>query len=983
VVEYLQGRCANAAALEDVEGACPLVYTTCCVMKDVTVNIPLDAYNYVTPCSEHIKVAIFLLPYSPLAIASSSRLSNQLRVLRLPACCGRPADLKCMVQAFPPKIMSDEKFNCELYECLKIVVDKNRWDFVKYLLQTFSQSIKSAMVSESADQSSAWYTWKLNPFQNACKQARISVVKMFLDHKICKPDTISIKEALERKHYDLVSYLLTSTEHPIVMDECEYSNSLLSEVLSSPWQNHGEDAIKLIASNGVNGKDVDGNTVLHLACEYSVVSLVKEYSCNDQSTLNKEGQLPLHTACSKYNLEVIKLVSSQPGLNLNAKDSDGNTPVHILSKQRGIILESGQFSCRNKSLVLECFKYLILEKKCDIVIQNKRGQLPLHILLGHLRFSNSASIDEGIKKDLITLVSTNKSVNVQDTAGNTPLHIACEIKDWVTALYLTSTFHCDVNMSNNCGCLPLHCAIHRVTVATRDRHEDYMYTYHATETESQFESESSPLRAEDMSLEVVKAVSDGCTQLLAEDSCGKTPLHIACREARLDIVEYLIIQKKILYNLEKSCKIYSHLDIRLACKDENDFEILNALANEKNIDNCEQYYYHKFNREDTPLHIACKHHNIKAIKLLRDLNCDFSCVNSQGMLPLHMACSYSLDLVKEMVIQDEHVRKCDKNGNTALHLACKHNLCDAVKYLISNFPCDLTIQNSKGELPLHLACNAKNLEMVKVLSNCDVNHQTVDKDTPLHIACRVGALDIVKYLLNECGGDPSLTLKNSDERLPFHYACEHSLELVKLVDKSFNAGDLILENAYGTPLHDKQITVLEMACSLGLNDIISFLIKQKFSGREIDHSALAYACGMIIIKGRNGKRLSKFGSDSDESDADVKAIHPNTVNFLITEHGYNPAVSIGYNTSPIEHACKIESLELIKALTTISVDIKDSNDNTPLHYACLYDCSDITQFLIDRGCDQTVYNRNGKLALHIAGPAHSLLREFYRNHSNV
>ena len=37
-----------------------------------------------------------------------------------------------------------------------------------------------------------------------------------------------------------------------------------------------------------------------------------------------------------------------------------------------------------------------------------------------------------------------------------------------------------------------------------------------------------------------------------------------------------------------------------------------------------------------------------------------------------------------------------------------------------------------------------------------------------------------------------------------------------------------------------------------------------------------------------------------------------------------------------------------------------------MHYACLYDCVDIAQFLVDNECEQTVFNHKGELAIHIA-----------------
>ena len=151
----------------------------------------------------------------------------------------------------------------------------------------------------------------------------------------------------------------------------------------------------------------------------------------------------------------------------------------------------------------------------------------------------------------------------------------------------------------------------------------------------------------------------------------------------------------------------------------------------------------------SPIHVACTNHNL-AIKLHIDLNCNFSLKNFEGMLPLHIACSKSLECVKIMSksINNDDVMVSDENGDTPLHLALRHNHSN-VRYLTSNFICDVTIPNKSRELPSHLAC-ATTLIAVKMVLKCNadvsINHQTTQGDTPLHIACRAGALDIVQYL---------------------------------------------------------------------------------------------------------------------------------------------------------------------------------------------------------------------------------------------
>ena len=941
-VEYLLKRCPSAATVKDVEGACPLVYLAYCMIKDITVHAPLDVVKWQHSLhKDRIPMFKLFLSFTDVQTyireSTSPILSKLLYILRVPVYSGSLANMKYVVQTLKPLLKVDEEFNMAVYSCLKLAADKKRWDFVRYFLYSFTQPIRVAMTADNTKSSRNF--WELTPFQKACKEANISVVRTFLDLDICKPDVMAIKEAIDRNHDGLVHYLLKSAKHPVVMDQYQYAreSSFLSYVLSYYNERIGDyhqkpELVRLIASNGVNGRDVEGNTVLHLACKYSIMFLIEEH-CYDQSALNNSNQLPLHIACSQCNLEVVKLVSSKPVLNVNTQDSDGNTPIHIVCEFR-----YGYYNHDYVPEKLQCIMYLVLEKECNINIQNKEGKLPVHILLESITSVSHMYLTEQEDNDLIQLItnSENLTVNAQDKDGNTPLHIALKRKSLKAALYLMSNFQCDVNLCNNDGYLPLHCAV--------DLYCGTLSTDH------------------DMLMKVIKAVSKKCSQLHKQTRDGMTPLHLACKNEQMDVVRYLVFDRKCFPNLCDTSDIYNSLIIHPACKEESDIGLLKALANKVNVNkkSAREYYY--FDRKpkggNTPLHVACAHHNLLAIAWLKELNCDFTHVNFQGMLPLHIACSKSFGCVKLLSIQDSDMKVCDEDGNTPLHCACKHNLEDVVKYLTLNFKCDLTIWNKENELPLHLACSTS-LEIVHMVSDSqlNLNLQTKEGNTPLHIACRAGRIDIVNYLIATCKCDPSMKVRNKYGRLPIHYACKHSLEMVKKVDGTITIDDLSSRSVYNS----KRISVLDIACSYGSLDVVMYLINNKgctLSALKNDNIALKYACGGFII---------------DENNRDIweeeSSAHPNVVEYLITECGYDPSVIFRgnyYGTLIVERACQKGNLDLMKSLTVLSVDIIDSMGNTPLHYASEHSCIAIAQFLVEHGCDQTILNHNGELALHIA-----------------
>ena len=736
----------------------------------------------------------------------------------------------------------------------------------------------------------------------------------------------------------------------------------------------------------INVQDNDGNTPLHISCQNgdieTVIYLTSRFQCDldvhnndhcllphsmDNSNLslkvvekagsscctlkNNVGKTPLHLACEnmKYKPEDMKSILLHSICDkevVNVQDNEGNTPLHIACRERDLETATyltSKFQCDlnmandegclplhyalSSKLSLEAVE--AVSNGCTVKCkQNNIGKTPLHIaceeMLGSYEYYNN---DKNDIKTVLELICDENSINVQDNNGNTPLHIACLKGKVETAIYLTSKFDCDFDLRNSDNCLPIHCALK---------------SYHR-------------------SLDLLKIVS-GCTLMHIQNNAGMTPLHIACENEDIDAVKYLVFCKKCFPNKFKGTSdIYDNLNIHLACKDESDINLLKCLANEQNVHKSERYYYENV----TPLHVACDNCNHLAVKLLLELSSDVMFKDSEGSLPFHVACSKSLECVKEMspYTTNKVVNTCDLYGDTPLHKAFHMNCLDIVEFLLSTFQCDFTIESSVEELPLHTACKTS-LSIVKVVmemsttQSISVNCQTRYGNTPLHITCQFGALDIVKYLTESFDCKPSMRLRNKEGKLPVDYACEHSLEIVKLVCQSCTVKELLSHEGhkesttlttYSAYRHETP-TTLDIACQSGSLNIVKYLIKEKgfsLSALSNNHSALWYAsAGQLSDSYRNN---------------DTRA-WPEIVKFLIDECGYNPEM-IFHGTSLIHHPYRINNLPLLKVLP---VHIKDRDGNTPLHYSCKYNCTDIVKYLVDCGCDQNITNNLGESPLHIA-----------------
>ncbi len=127
--------------------------------------------------------------------------------------------------------------------------------------------------------------------------------------------------------------------------------------------------------------------------------------------------------------------------------------------------------------------------------------------------------------------------------------------------------------------------------------------------------------------------------------------------------------------------------------------------------------------------------------------------------PLHDACSHrNVTAVKQLIHKGANVNVLDKNEYTPLHHVCFWNYFEIARLLIEH-GADVNISTKKFKTtPLHFAClyaEKKNSSIVELLlkNNANVNAQNFEENTPLHFAVQKEYIEIVKLLLSVDGID--------------------------------------------------------------------------------------------------------------------------------------------------------------------------------------------------------------------------------------
>ena len=288
--------------------------------------------------------------------------------------------------------------------------------------------------------------------------------------------------------------------------------------------------------------------------------------------------------------------------------------------------------------------------------------------------SDSKSVESSARIKEMKLKAYIESMKIDDCAdGTTPLHLASKNGLLEAVKRLIEEFGFSPNMRDtNYSEIPLH----------------YACRYgHAKIVEYFIEEQGCDAKVKDMN--------------------NLTPLHFACRHGHLDVAKYLTAKQSC--NL-KAKDNQQQTPLHYACH----FGHIDIVKFLVGVKGCSAEIRDEEMR--TPLHFACRFRHSEIVHyLVHEQKCDPNAEDCKKRTPLHYAClwwwhvRYDVDMnvshrVAEALLTDPRcdINKPTKDGETALHLACKVDRLDIVRHLLSKPNCNLNVRNTVGQTPLQL-----------------------------------------------------------------------------------------------------------------------------------------------------------------------------------------------------------------------------------------------------------------------------------------
>uniref|UniRef100_A0A8C5IA01 Ankyrin-2-like n=1 Tax=Gouania willdenowi TaxID=441366 RepID=A0A8C5IA01_GOUWI len=582
------------------------------------------------------------------------------------------------------------------------------------------------------------------PLYMAAQENHLDVVKYMLENdgnqSIATEDGFTpLAIALQQGHNSIVSLLLEHDTKGKVRLPALHIAARKDDTKSAALLLQNDHNADVQSKMMVNRTTESGFTPLHIAAHYGNVNvstlLLNRGAAVDFTARN--GITPLHVASKRGNTNMVALLLDRGG-QIDAKTRDGLTPLHCAAR-------SGH----------EQAVEILLERGAPILARTKNGLSPLHMsaqgdhveCVKHL-LQHKAPVDD-VTLDYLTalhvaahcghyrvtklLLDKKANPNARALNGFTPLHIACK-KNRVKVMELLVKYGASIQAITESGLTPIHVAA---------------FMGHLNIVLLLLQNGASP---------------DVC------NIRGETALHMAARAGQMEVVRCLLRNGALVDAMARVSRCHHHhspVCISLLClpklfipslqpqEEQTPLHIASRLGKTDIVQLLLQHMAHpdaSTTNGYTPLHISAREGQVETAAVLLEAGASHSVKGftplHTGLTPLHLAAQEDRVSAAEVLAKhDANLDQQTKLGYTPLIVACHYGNVKMVNFLLQH-GANVNAKTKNGYMPLHQAAQQGNTHIVSILlqHGAKPNTTTVNGNTALSIAKRLGYISVVDTL---------------------------------------------------------------------------------------------------------------------------------------------------------------------------------------------------------------------------------------------
>lgn len=222
-----------------------------------------------------------------------------------------------------------------------------------------------------------------------------------------------------------------------------------------------------------NNLNTDGMSALHISVFNNAINIVITLLTSRHININLRTNddddslsTPLHIATTLNFTDIVRVLVSDPRINVNSEASNRFTPLHIAVCNdspeivqmllQSPLINPNQVAAHRKSVLHLCTsgriaKLVLSHPQINPNSQDKRGQTPLHV-------SARTGQTRDVFQELLGHVNIN--LNIQDMKGRTVLMVAMEEEnDEAVLMVLGFSDRLDINLQDKFGRTAVHYAV--------------------------------------------------------------------------------------------------------------------------------------------------------------------------------------------------------------------------------------------------------------------------------------------------------------------------------------------------------------------------------------------------------------------------------------------------------------------------------------------------------------------------------------------